>query len=104
MSLDIEEYCRMRERSIANEFKMISKEYAYNDSIFSEDSPKVKILKKIINKYLNQVDRTIILLYIDCQSYRKLGEKMGMGHMTIRREVIRIKNLIIEQYEKLISD
>lgn len=93
----------MNEGSIAKEFKMISKEYAYNNSIFSEDSEKVSILKKIINQDLDQVDRTIILLYIDCQSYRKLGEKMGLGHMTIRREVLRIKNLIKEHYDKLIT-
>ena len=94
----------MTERAVANEYKQITREYAFDNTIFNDDEPKVNALKYIINHKLNQVDRTIILLYVDCQSYRKLGEKMGMSHMTIRREVVRIKNIIQEEYEKLITD
>ena len=49
----------------------------------------------IIDTKLSQVDKTIILLYCDCLSYRKLGKKMNLSHMTIRREVLRIKKLIL---------
>ena len=94
----------MTERAVANEYKQITRDYAFDNTIFNEDEPKVNALKYIINHKLNQVDRTIILLYVDCQSYRKLGEKMGMSHMTIRREVVRIKNIIQEEYDKLITD
>ena len=94
----------MTERAVANEYKQITRDYAFDNTIFNEDEPKVNALKYIINHKLNQVDRTIILLYVDCQSYRKLGEKMGMSHMTIRREVVRIKNIIQEEYDKLIAD
>jgi DNA-directed RNA polymerase specialized sigma24 family protein len=94
----------MTERAVVNEYKAITREYAYNKDIFNEDDQKVNILKYIINHKLNQVDRTIILLYVDCQSYRKLGAKMGMSHMTIRREVVRIKNIIQQEYDKLIAD
>lgn len=94
----------MTERAVVNEYKQITREYAFDNTIFNEDEPKVNALKYIINHKLNQVDRTIILLYVDCQSYRILGEKMGMSHMTIRREVVRIKNIIQEEYEKLITD
>lgn len=94
----------MTERAVANEYKQITRDYAFDNTIFNEDEPKVNALKYIINHKLSQVDRTIILLYVDCQSYRKLGEKMGMSHMTIRREVVRIKNIIQEEYDKLITD
>ena len=94
----------MTERAVANEYKQITRDYAFDNTIFNEDEPKVNALKYIINHKLSQVDRTIILLYVDCQSYRKLGEKMGMSHMTIRREVVRIKNIIQEEYDKLIAD
>ena len=55
-------------------------------------------IKKIIDTKLSLVDKTIILLYVDCQSYRKLGEKMHLSHMTVRREIIRIKKIILEEY------
>ena len=94
----------MIERTVVNEVKALRKEYAYKDDIFSEDDNKISILKYIIKNKLNQVDQTIILLYADCQSYRKLGKKFGMSHMTIRREVMRIKNLIVQEYERTIAD
>jgi hypothetical protein len=46
------------------------------------------------------VDKTLILLYTDCQSYRKLGHRLGLSHMTCRKEVIRIKNIILKEYER----
>ena len=81
-----------------SEFRLIRREYAYNPDIMSEDDPRVARLKEIIDTRLSQVDKTIILLYCDCQSYRKLGKKMHLSHMTIRREVLRIKKKILEAY------
>ena len=56
-------------------------------------------MKKIIDQILSLADKTIILLYVDCQSYRKLGARLGVSHMTLRREVQRIKNIILKEYE-----
>lgn len=86
------------ENEIVKEFRQIKQEYAYNPDIMSTDDPRVARLKEIIDTKLSQVDKTIILLYCDCQSYRKLGAKMHLSHMTIRREVIRIKKIILEEY------
>lgn len=94
----------MTERAVVNEYKAITKEYAYDEDIFNEDESKVNILKYIIFNKLNQVDRTIILLYTDYQSYRKLGRRMGMSHMTIRTEVLRIRKIILEEYERITAD
>ena len=67
----------------------------------SKDDERVAKIKKIIDTKLSLVDKTIILLYVDCQSYRKLAKKMNLSHMTLRREVIRIKNIILKEYENL---
>ena len=88
------------ENEVVKEFRQIRQEYAFNPDIRSPDDPRVARLKEIIETKLSQVDRTIILLYCDCLSYRKLGKKMHLSHMTIRREVIRIKNIILEEYMK----
>lgn len=85
---------------VVKEFRMIKQEYAYNPDIFTTDEPRVARLKEIINTRLSQVDRTILLLYVDCQSYRKLGKMMNLSHMTCRREILRIKKIILEEYER----
>lgn len=88
----------MTENEVVKEFRQIKEDYKFNPDIMSPDDPKVARLKEIIETKLSQVDRTIILLYCDCLSYRKLGKKMHLSHMTIRREVIRIKKIILEEY------
>lgn len=86
------------ENEVVKEFRQIKEEYAWNPDIMNPDDPRVARLKEIIDTKLSQVDKTIILLYCECLSYRKLGEKMHLSHMTIRREVIRIKKIILEEY------
>ena len=90
----------MTENRIVSEFRLIKQDYAYNGDIMCEDDPRVARLKRIIDTKLSQVDKTIILLYCDCQSYRKLGKKMHLSHMTIRREILRIKKIILEEYNR----
>ena len=86
---------------VVKEFRQIKQEYAFNPDIMCQDDPRVARLKEIINTKLSQVDKTIILLYVDCLSYRKLGKKMNLSHMTIRREILRIKKIILEEYNNV---
>ena len=88
----------MKENEVVNEYRHIRHEYAFNPDVMCQDDPRVSRLKEIIDTKLSQVDKTIILLYTDCLSYRKLGKKMHLSHMTIRKEVMRIKNIILDEY------
>lgn len=81
-----------------NTYKLIRRDYEYNPDVMSEEDERTTRIKEIIHKHLNTADHTIILLYIDLQSYRKLGVMLGLSHMTVRREVIRIKNEIMKYY------
>ena len=87
------------EREVVSEFRKIRQDYTYNPDIMNEEDERVTRVKKIIDQKLSLADKTIILLYVDCQSYRKLGARLGVSHMTIRREVQRIKNIILKEYE-----
>ena len=89
----------MKTDEVIAEFRKIKQEYSYNPDIMNEEDERVTRLKKIIEEKLSLADKTIILLYVDCQSYRKLGKRLGVSHMTIRREVQRIKNIILKEYE-----
>ena len=86
------------EREIIKDFKEIKEDYAWNPDIMSKEDERVAKLKEIINTKLSTVDKTIILLYADCQSYRKLGKRLGVSHMTIRDECQRIKKIILAEY------
>lgn len=87
------------EREVVSEFRKIRQDYTYNPDIMNEEDERLTRVKKIIDQKLSLADKTIILLYVDCQSYRKLGARLGVSHMTIRREVQRIKNIILKEYE-----
>ena len=87
------------EREVVSDFRQIRQDYTYNPDIMNEEDERLTRLKKIIEEKLSLADKTIILLYVDCQSYRKLGKRLGVSHMTIRREVQRIKNIILKEYE-----
>ena len=88
------------EREVVSEFRKIRQDYAYNPDIMNEEDERLTRVKKIIDQKLSLADKTIILLYVDCQSYRKLGARLGVSHMTIRREVQRIKSIILKEYER----
>lgn len=89
----------MKTNEVVAEFRKIKEEYSFNPDIMNEDDPRVSRVKEIIDTKLSLADKTIIILYVDCQSYRKLGARLGVSHMTIRREVQRIKNIILKEYE-----
>ena len=89
----------MKTDEVIAEFRKIKQEYTYNPDIMNEEDERLTRVKKIIDQKLSLADKTIILLYVDCQSYRKLGKRLGISHMTLRREVQRIKNIILKEYE-----
>lgn len=88
------------EREIVRDYREIKEEYAWHPDIFTKDDERVAKVKEIINTKLSGIDKAIIVLYADCQSYRKLGKRLGVSHMTIRRECQRIKKIILEECEK----
>lgn len=91
----------MKTDEVIAEFRKIKQEYSYNPDIMNEEDERLTRVKKIIDTKLSLADKTIILLYVDCKSYRKLGARLGVSHMTIRREVQRIKKIILKEYEKV---
>ena len=88
----------MKTDEVIAEFRKIKQEYSYNPDIMNEEDERLTRIKKIIDTKLSLADKTIILLYVDCQSLRKLGARLGVSHMTLRREVQRIKKIILEEY------
>lgn len=82
----------------AERLQEIRPDYKWDADIFADGDARADAVRCIIDKRLNTVDRTIILLYIDCQSYRKLAAMLGYSHMTALKEVRRIKRKILDIY------
>ena len=91
----------MSEIEAAHDYKRIREDYAWNSDIFNDEPERIDRVKYIVNRVLNQTDRTLIILYADCHSYRKLGRRLGLSHTTVRTEILRIRKLILEEYQKL---
>lgn len=88
-------------KEIIRDFKDIKEDYVFDPDIMNMEDERVHKVKEIINTKLSIIDKTLILLYVDCQSFRKLGERLGLSHMTCRKEIIRIKNIILTEYQKM---
>ena len=86
---------------LVEEYRAIKAEYAFSADVFNDEPARVHKLKYIVDRKLSAVDKTIILLYADCLSLRKLAKAMGVSHTTIGNEVKRIKKLILDEYSKL---
>lgn len=91
----------MKVNEIIRDFKEIKEDYKFSDDIMCNEDERIHRIKEIINNKLSIVDKTLILLYTDCQSYRKLGQRLGLSHMTCRKEIMRIKGIILKEYEHL---
>lgn len=86
---------------IKQRLKELKEEYKFTDDIFNTDDKRAYIAKKVIYEQLNEVDRTIILLYAETGSLRQLGNILGCSHSTIRPEVNRIKEDIKEKIQDI---
>lgn len=85
-----------RAAEVVREYKDIREDYKHEPSIMDEEDELTAAIKDVIQHRLDQVDRTIIILYADCASFAKLGKRLGISHMTARKEVLRIRNRIID--------
>lgn len=83
---------------VVEEYRAVKQEYAFDPSIFNQDEERTRLVKEIVSTRLSVPDRTLILLYAEYQSYRKLGEQLGLSHMTVRREILRIRKIILDEY------
>lgn len=93
----------MKDKEIARDYKSIREDYRWDGSIFSQEPDRTARIKWIIDNRLTEVERILILLYVDCQSYRKLGKRLGLSHQTCAKEVRRIRTKILDEYAKLES-
>ena len=76
--------------SIKERLSLLKEELKPNDSIFCNDSPKIRKLKLIIND-MPEDDKALFLLYVEISNYRKVASLLGVSHTLVFKEIRRIK-------------
>ena len=89
----------MQTSDVIKLYRLAKDDYHFNDDPFDPDPEKVRILKRILDD-LPQADRTLLILHIEIPSYRKIGKALGLSHMTVRKNVLRVRNAVLEEYNK----
>lgn len=85
-----------RTADIVRSYRDIKDDYAAKCDIMDEDSAFMRHIKWVVAHCLTPADRTIIILYAETASYRKLGKRLGLSHTTVKNEVHRIRQIIID--------
>lgn len=85
-----------RTDNLGRTYRDIKRDYVFDGSPFCEDEEKVRRAQWVVENKLSAADRTIIILYAEIGSYRKLGKRLGLSHTTVKNEVHRIRKIIIE--------
>lgn len=67
--------------------------------IFSDDCTYDKAKQALWE--LSTADRTLMMLYADCGSYRVVGDLLGCSHASVRTEILRIKEIMKDRMEVL---
>ena len=86
---------------VQRDYKEIRKDFDIDDSIFNAEPDKVRRIKEIVLNRLDQVERTLILLYADCGSLRDLGKRLGMSYGSVKRVLDPIKEKILKEYYEM---
>lgn len=75
--------------------KLAGDDYLPDVSIFATDDESVHKIKQALQR-LPLADRTIIVLYAETASLRKVAEILNVSHTTIRKELRRIRKELSE--------
>ena len=76
-------------------------DYEPHDDPFDDDEESVRLLKSIIFNNLSHEDRSLMILYADCQSMRKVADSLNISLGTVQVNLNRIKKFIQNKYNEL---
>ena len=94
----------MKDKEMARSYTQLREDYRFDGSIFSQEPERIARVKWIIDNRLTDVERILILLYVDRQSYRKLAKELTISHQTLAKEIRKIKAKILAEYEKMTTN
>lgn len=77
--------------------------YRPSGDLFNMEGARTRLLKEVIFSDLTEIERRIILLYVELQSQRKLGKLMGLSAATVNKIIRGIKGKIYECMDRRVA-
>lgn len=84
--------------------KELMETYRPQWDILTQEDLRTLMLKTVIFEDLTEVERRVILLYVELQSQRKLGKLMGLSAATVNKILKEIKQKIHDNLDRRIAD
>lgn len=85
---------KYKEKTVPIDASIISNS---NIELDSEKDEKVTLLYKFI-KQLNEIDKALILLYLEDNSYKAIAETLGISETNVATKISRIKKNLKEKF------
>ena len=71
-------------------------EYKPNETIWDEDREDIRLIKRVIEYRLSEIDKRLILLYAEMKSYKEVGKALRVSTSTAYSKVKEVRNKIME--------
>lgn len=84
----------MKQRNDIHLNREIEEDYMPNNDLFNGDSERMLKIKNVIFRELTIPERNAILYYAECQSQRKLANKLGISIALSNRYINEIRKKI----------
>lgn len=88
--------CIYKEKTVSIDASIISISIFESDS---EQEEKITLLYNFI-EHLNEMDKALILLYLDNNSYKEIAEILGISETNVATKISRVKKNLKEQFSK----
>jgi len=82
------------ELKFTSDIEKILDTYKPNEDPFDDDADNVRILKYIIFKELNDIEKRLIILYTEYRSFRKVASSLNISPSTVYIYVNNIRKKI----------
>jgi RNA polymerase sigma factor (sigma-70 family) len=86
--------CKYKKKTVTIDASIISLSIFESDSELDE---KVALLYKFIER-LNEMDKALILLYLDDNKYKDIAEILGLSETNVATKISRVKKNLKEQF------
>lgn len=90
----------MTEKEIIELYREVRHDYDPDPDMMTREGDVTRRLKVALSR-MTPTDRTIMVLYAECRSLRKLGAILGVSRTTAQAEIRRIRKLILKEYEHI---
>ena len=82
-------------------FARVLADYRFDGDVFNADDERVRRIKFVMDKYLTEADRRIMIYYAECGSIRDTAARMGVSRATMGNTIQRIRKEICTHLERI---